>query len=224
MIKRHLKVTLTGNNKLWTLRKLQTFVKNRINLMLILLLNFQILRNSLSWHRNPPIKSAAEVFLKVVYNNNKVYTITVIFINLSIMLLESPPMDKCYESFEAFKADVQQHAHKQRYAIIIKHSKKDKKNEYIIKVIFMCDQGWKQHISLAITHLNITSQNIECSFACYAVNKKCAGNWILVVTNSDHNHFKLFHLFVHAIHCIANHNSSQMTEIQHRYHAKLVSN
>ena len=61
------------------------------------------------------------------------------------MPLEPPPMDKHYESFEALKADVQQHAHKQRYAITTKRSKKDKKNEHVIKIILMCNWGWKQH-------------------------------------------------------------------------------
>ena len=46
-------------------------------------------------------------------------------------------MNEHYESFEIFKPDVQQHAHKQEYAIIIKYSKKDKKNEYVIKIIFI---------------------------------------------------------------------------------------
>ena len=71
------------------------------------------------------------------------------------MPLEPPPMDERYESFEVLKADVQQHACKQGYAIITKHLKKDKKNEHVIKVILMCDQGWKQHISCATTHLKI---------------------------------------------------------------------
>ena len=62
-----------------------------------------------------------------------------IFINLFIMSLKPFPMDKHYESFEALKADVQQHAHKQRYAITIKHLKKNKKNKHIIKVILMCN-------------------------------------------------------------------------------------
>ena len=70
-----------------------------------------------------------------------VYTTTVIFINLSIMPLEPPLMDKHYESFKALKADVQQHAYKQEYAIITKHSKKDKKNEHVIKIILICNQG-----------------------------------------------------------------------------------
>ena len=44
-------------------------------------------------------------------------------------------MNECYESFKAFKSDMQQHAHKQGYAITTKHSKKTMKNEYVIKVI-----------------------------------------------------------------------------------------
>ena len=49
-------------------------------------------------------------------------------------------MDECYESF-ALKADVQQHACKQGYAITTKCLKKNKKNEHVIKLILMCDQG-----------------------------------------------------------------------------------
>ena len=56
-----------------------------------------------------------------------------IFINLFIMPLEPPPMDERYESFEALKADVQQHAREQGYAITTKRSKKNKKNEHVIK-------------------------------------------------------------------------------------------
>ena len=55
------------------------------------------------------------------------------------MPLEPPPIDECYESFEALKADVQQHACEQEYAITTKRSKKNKKNEHVIKVILMCD-------------------------------------------------------------------------------------
>ena len=61
------------------------------------------------------------------------------------MPLKPPPMDECYESFEALKADVQQHAHKQGYAITTKRLKKNKKNEHVIKVILMCNPGQKQH-------------------------------------------------------------------------------
>ena len=73
------------------------------------------------------------------------------------MPLKSSPMNKCYKSFETLKADVQQHACKQEYVIIIKCLKKDKKNKHVIKIIFMCNWGWKQHISFAITCLNTIS-------------------------------------------------------------------
>ena len=52
VMKGHLKVTLTGSNGSWMLRKLQAFVKNRVSLMPILPLSFWILRNSPSWHRS----------------------------------------------------------------------------------------------------------------------------------------------------------------------------
>ena len=103
---------------------------------------------------------------------------------------------------------MQKHAHKQEYAITIKHlEKKQKKNKHIIKVILICDWGQKQYINYTTTHLNTTLQSIEYLFACYAVNKKYTGNWILIVTNSNYNHLESSHPFAYAIHYIANCNS-----------------
>ena len=124
------------------------------------------------------------------------------------MSLESPFINKRYKSFKALKADMQQHTHKQEYTIITKHSKKDKKNKHVIKVILMCNQGQKQYINFATTYLNTILQNTECLFTCYIVNKKHVGNWIFIVTNSDYNHFESFHSFAHAIYYIANFNNS----------------
>ena len=130
-----------------------------------------------------------------------------LFRNLFIIPLKPLSINEYYKSFEALKADMQQYAYEQKYAIITKCLKKNKKNKHIIKIILMCDQGQKQHINCATTYLNTISQNIECLFICYAVNKKCADSWILVVMNLNYNHFKSFHSSAHAIYYIADCNS-----------------
>jgi hypothetical protein len=103
------------------------------------------------------------------------------------MNLAPPPVGELYVTHHKLIAAVNEHAGLHGYAVVMKRSKKSRK-DVICKVTLRCDREGKPNNVVGQKRLHSGSRLIECPLDAQGKWLELEGGWMLIVKNSAHNH------------------------------------
>ncbi len=101
-----------------------------------------------------------------------------------------PPSDKVYVSFNQLLEYLNEHSAKQRYAVTIKPSKKNKKQE-LRKVWLQCDKG-REYKGRGKDIRQTSSRRDECLWKALATRETGLETETFQMDNPEHNHLPTF--------------------------------